>query len=175
MQQSPVAPGASAGPHATAGPAPQSGGPGTTAYQRHWPPQVKSIAQTEVITVEPDTPVRTVVTKMAEANVGSVVVVDDGSPIGVLTDRAIALSLKTDDHIAERRAADLVSGEIITGTFDMTLADALGRLQETGVRRLPLLDDEDSLAGIVTLDDILIELGHELKLATSIIETQTRS
>lgn len=129
--------------------------------------------QTDVATVERSTPVATVVAQMAEEDVGSVVVVEDDAPVGIITDRSIALGLETDPDIADRTAEDIHTGDTVTGDTDLSVFDALRRLEEEQIRRLPIVDDDGALAGIVTLDDILVLLGTELGNAVSIIEAQS--
>lgn len=137
------------------------------------PVTVEEIVQTDVITAKRDTPIATVVAEMAEKDVGSVVVVEDETPVGVLTDREITLALETTPDVTEHSADDLISGDLITGTLEISVFDALRRLEEGEVRRLPIVGDDGTLEGIVTLDDILVLLGAELGNATSIIKAQS--
>jgi CBS domain-containing protein len=110
---------------------------------------------------------------MAEEDVGSIVVLEDDAPVGVITDRAIALALAGTPDIADRKVDEFISGEIVTGNVDMTVLDAIDRLENNGIRRLPIVDDDGTLEGIVTLDDILVLLGDQLVKATSIIRMQS--
>lgn len=133
----------------------------------------EEIIQTDVVTAERDTPIPTVVAKMAEKDVGSVVVVEDDSPVGIITDRSIALGLESTPDISEREADDYISDDIVTGTTDMSVFDVVQRLEEEQVRRLPIVDEDGALEGIVTLDDVFVLLGAELEYATSIIKAQS--
>jgi len=138
------------------------------------PISLENIIQTDVVTAERDTPIRTIVAKMAEREVGCVVLVEDEKPIGLLTDRKIALTLEETPDLADRTAEELLSEELVTGQSDMTFFEVIDRLNEAGVRRLPIVDEDDeTLAGIVSLDDILVVLGVELRNAAGIIEEQS--
>jgi len=137
------------------------------------PANIDEILQREVVTADRDTPIATVVAAMAEYDVGSVVVVEDEKPVGILTDRKIAVSLEHMPDVSERTADDLLSESLVTGTEDMTVFEALDRMSDADIRRLPVVDDDGSLIGIVTLDDLLYVLGRELQKATSIIEAQS--
>lgn len=137
------------------------------------PVTVEEIIQTDVVTAEQDTPIATVVAKMAEKDVGSVVIVEDDSPVGIITDRSIALALESTPDITEQEAGDHISDDLITGTSDMSVFDVVQWLDEENIRRLPIVDEDGSLEGIVTLDDILVLLGAELEHATSIIQAQS--
>lgn len=134
--------------------------------------RIEEIVQTDVVTAERDTPIATVVAEMAEKDVGSVVVVEDEKPVGIITDRTIALALETTPDVSELIADDLLSEEIVTGTSEMSIFDALRLLEDEEIRRLPIVED-DALKGIITLDDILVLLGAELENATSIIKAQS--
>lgn len=136
------------------------------------PVRVEDLMTTEVATAERDTPVATVVAQMAEKDVGSVVVVEDDAPVGIITDRQVALALEDTPDVSQRQAGDLVSGDLVTGTSGMSVFDAIRRLADEGVRRLPVVDEDGTLRGIVTLDDILVLLGTELGRAAELIERQ---
>lgn len=136
------------------------------------PVTVEDIVQTDVVTAERDTPVATVVAEMAEKDVGSVVVVEDDRPVGVITDRSVVLSLESDPDVSERKAEEIMGESPVTGTTDMTVFKAIRRMREGPVRRLPIVDEDGTLQGIVTLDDILIVLGTEVENATQIIREQ---
>jgi CBS domain-containing protein len=134
---------------------------------------IDDIIQTDVVTVEPDTPLQSVAAKLAEEDVGAVVAVEDDEPVGVVTDRQIALYLQEMTDPTEHTARDVLSEDIITGTTVLTVFEVLEQLSEEDIRRLPIVDDEGKLEGIVTLDDLLVLLGSELGKAADIIKTQS--
>lgn len=134
---------------------------------------IDDIVETDVVTAERDTPVATVVAKMAEKDIGSVVVVEEDRPVGIVTDRDIALALEHRPDITDRRVDDLVEGEPATGTVEMSVFEVIRQLREEGVRRLPIVDDQGTLEGIVTLDDILVLLEAELGNVADIIKSQS--
>jgi CBS domain-containing protein len=176
------------------GPAPQSAGaqqqvpPGAPTQQVPQPrPQaaqrrsllkpvtVDDVVSENVVSVERDTPIRTTVAKMSDRDVGSVVVVDDRQPIGVLTDRKIALALEERPDVADRPAEELIGRDLITVDASTTIFEALQLMSDEGIRRLPIADEDGRLRGIVTLDDALVLLANELdKLATTVREQSPR-
>ena len=137
------------------------------------PIRVEEIVETDVVTAERDTPIATVVAKMAEEDVGSVVVVEDDQPAGIITDRKVALALENTPDIANKQAGDLIGGDLVTATTSMSVFDALQQLSDEGIRRLPIVNDNGSLQGIVTLDDILVLLSSELNKAGETIKGQS--
>jgi CBS domain-containing protein len=137
------------------------------------PVTVEDIIQTDVVTAERDTPIRTIVAQMAERDVGTVLVVEEDQPIGVITDRQVALALEETPDLTERTAEELLSDELLTGRIDMNLFEVIQQLNEANVRRLPIVDDDNTLVGIVSLDDVLVVLGVELRNAVDIIKAQS--
>lgn len=153
-------------------PGPAGPGAGRPGPQLQSAP-VDEILESDVVTVERDAPIDQVVERMASEDVGSVVVTEDDEPVGVLTDRTIALSLGETPDVTERTAGEMISGDLVTGTTEMTVFDVLERLEEASIRRLPVVDEDGDLAGIVTLDDVVVLLNAELSDVASIIESQS--
>jgi len=136
---------------------------------------IDDVVAEDVVTVDRDTPIRTTVAKMSERTVGSVVVVEDGQPVGILTDRKIALALEETPNVADRSSEELIGGDLITVDATTTIFEALQLMSDEGIRRLPVVDDDGRLQGIVTLDDALVLLASELdKLATTVQEQSPR-
>jgi CBS domain-containing protein len=127
-------------------------------------PEVQEIAREaeEVVKTEPDATVREVAETMEDENVGSVVVVDGGEPVGILTDRdvtvrAVAEGLDVDTTTAE----DVMTGDLVVVNTHDTIDELIETLDAADVRRMPVVDG-DEIAGIVTLDDIAVLLAVEL-------------
>lgn len=117
----------------------------------------------EVVRVMADEPVVEVARRMRAARVGSVVVVRDGKPLGILTDRDLALRV-----VAEGRdprglvARDVMTYDPVTLTRAMGIESASRLMREHGVRRIPIVDDDGELVGIVTADDLMSLFAREL-------------
>ena len=110
---------------------------------------------------------------MRQEGVGSVVIVDDSELQGIVTDREIALALEEIPDLSKRTASEIMSDQVTAGRDTMSIHDALQRLREENIRRLPITDDNNTLVGIISLDDIMVFLGTELQAATDIIEAQS--
>jgi CBS domain-containing protein len=136
------------------------------------PVTVEDIAAEDVVTVERDTPVPTAVASMAENDVGSVVVVEDDEPIGMLTDRKVALALEDTPEVAQQTVGDLVSEELVTADSSTTVFEVVKMMGDNGIRRVPVVDEEGNLQGIVTLDDAIVLLGTELGNVAETIQAQ---
>ncbi|WP_169302489.1 CBS domain-containing protein [Halorientalis salina] len=140
------------------------------------PAKVEEVIETDVVTAQADTPIRTIVSSMAENNVGCVVILDDDgqTPIDVVTDRKVALALEGKPDIAEKNVEEVLTGDIIVGSTEMTVFEVLDKLSESEIRRLPIVDEDDTLQGIVTLDDLLVFLGNQQADALSVINAQIK-
>ena len=107
-----------------------------------------------VVTASPDAPVREVAVLMRERNVGSVVLVQgDGVPVGLITDRDIALSVVAAGRSIDERAGEHASSPVIKAEPDMEVEEATQRMVRHGIRRLVVVEG-GTLAGVVTLDDL---------------------
>ena len=137
------------------------------------PSRVNQIITEDVVTAAPDTPLPTVVAMMAENDVGSVIVVEEDKPTGIITDRKVALAIEEMPDIAEKTAQDLIDGDITVADPSMSLFDALALMNENSIRRLPIVDDDGTLRGIVTLDDILVLFGGGFGQIAETIEAQS--
>jgi CBS domain-containing protein len=100
---------------------------------------------------------------MRDENVGAVVVANGREPIGIVTDRDLAVRV-----VAEQRAASDVPLASIMSTHPAflatrrTLDEVISTMRQLGVRRLPVVDDAGNLDGILSLDDVLMLLAREL-------------
>jgi len=123
-----------------------------------------------VVTAEPATPVQEVAALMRERNVGSVVLVRDGEPVGIVTDRDLAIGVLADGRHGDDHASDHASAPVVTGDAAMDVTAAAELMVRHGIRRLPIVGGGTSaaggrLTGIVTLDDIAARTGDAALVA----------
>lgn len=117
----------------------------------------------EVVRVLPDEPVVEVARRMREARVGCVVIVRDGKPLGVLTDRDLALRVLAEGRDPRALVArDVMTYDPVTLTRALGIESASRLMREHGVRRIPIVDDDGALVGIVTADDLMSLFAREL-------------
>jgi CBS domain-containing protein len=99
--------------------------------------------------------------RMRTSHVGDLIIVEARGerhvPVGILTDRDIVVSGLAGDpaRLTYLLVSDLMSDDLITAEEHESTEAALMKMQEHGVRRLPIVDSDGTLVGIVTLDDIL--------------------
>lgn len=100
---------------------------------------------------------------MRDRNVGSVVICESDRPVGVITDRDLALAVVADGARREERSGDHATRPLVTGESSMEIEEAAAVMVQNRIRRLPVVAGEE-LAGIVTLDDLAVRAG-DLQLA----------
>jgi CBS domain-containing protein len=89
-----------------------------------------------------------------DADCGAVPVVEAGQPIGVLTDRDVALALADFPDLVSREVTEVMSKGVITVKPSDSLTTVRERFGEHAVRRLLVIDNTDQLVGIVSWADI---------------------
>jgi CBS domain-containing protein len=121
-----------------------------------------------VVTAESADSLQYVGELMRDRNVGSVVVCDGGRPIGVITDRDLALAVVADRVEADDRAGSYASRPLVTGDIEMDLEEAVALMIQHRIRRLPVTEGEE-LVGIVTIDDLAVRAGdlHQAQQITA--------
>ncbi len=121
-----------------------------------------------VVTVETADSLRRVGELMRDRNVGSVVVCEGGRPIGVITDRDLALAVVADQVEAADQAGAHASRPLVTGEVEMDLEEAVALMIQHHIRRLPVTEGE-TLVGIVTIDDLAVRAGdlHQAQQITA--------
>jgi CBS domain-containing protein len=105
---------------------------------------------------------------MRDRNVGSVVICEGGRPIGVITDRDLALAVVADRIGVDSAAGEHASRPIVTGRVEMDIEEAVALMIQHRIRRLPVTEG-DGLVGIVTIDDLAVRAGdlHQAQQITA--------
>jgi CBS domain-containing protein len=105
---------------------------------------------------------------MRDRNVGSVVICQSGRPVGLITDRDLALAVVADRIESSTAAGDHASRPIVTGEVEMDIEEAVAIMIQHGIRRLPVTEGE-GLVGIVTIDDLAVRAGdlHQAQRITA--------
>ena len=126
---------------------------------------VKELQTSNVRTVSPDTDLAVVAKLMWEGDCGAVpVVTDDRKVIGMITDRDICIAAAT----RAKPPAEIRAGEVITNhgvhavKQDDDVRVAMRTMRKHKVRRLPVVDREQRLAGIVSINDLAINASSSL-------------
>lgn len=122
----------------------------------------------EIITGTGDQNAGEIARLMQDAHVGAVVIVEDGRPVGIVTDRDLVVRVIAEGWPTTRAVRDLMTRDVVVARADDTLDHALYLMRHHGVRRLPVVDDDGALVGLMALDDLLVLLSGEV---SSVAET----
>lgn len=134
---------------------------------------VGDLAREDVVTVTPDTTAVDIAATLADENVGSVIVVEGSDPVGIVTDRDLAVSVIAEGADASTlTASDVMTGDLFTVEPTEGVFDVLAEMCDASVRRVPVVG-ADGLVGIVTLDDFLVLLATELGNLAGVVEAES--
>ena len=129
---------------------------------------LRGVGTESPVTLSPQATAADAVDLMDARGVGSVVIVEDGKPVSIVTDRDLVLKvLRHGLDPNDVRLVTIMTERLVTAPQDLSLDEAAWRMREHAVRRLPIVDDAGALVGIVTLDDLV---GHLAALPAGAVE-----
>jgi CBS domain-containing protein len=108
---------------------------------------------------------------------GLVPVVEEGKPIGVVTDRDVALALATYDDLVDHPVEEIMTTTIISVALSTPVPEVVETFGREGVRRLLVVDSDGFLVGVVGWKDVCGEISDRVvgRVVTEIVESPTRS
>jgi len=116
---------------------------------------LKEIITSAVETIAPDASLFDAAKSMLAHDLGGLPVIEEGKVIGIITDRDITIRGVAVGLDAKKSAVrDVMTREVFTCPADGTVEDACTLMEEEQVRRIVILDENDELAGILSLADI---------------------
>jgi len=138
---------------------------------------LREICTPDVVHCTPDTTALGLARLMRERHVGDVVVIEgddsDQTPIGLVTDRDIVVEvLARERDPAAICAREIMRKPLVIARATEDASQAVERMKAHGVRRIPVMDDQRRLAGIVCLDDLLRQLAAEAGALAAIISRE---
>jgi len=123
--------------------------------------KVSEVMTRDVQTVRPDQPVQQAASFMLNADAGSIPVTDGDRLIGMITDRDIAVRGVAKGYGPDTPVRELMTNEIICARDDEDVEDIASRMSKAQVRRLPVIDRDERLCGIVSLGDLSREADDD--------------
>lgn len=132
---------------------------------------IKEIMTRDVEVVRPETTVAAAAARMAALNVGPLPVCDGERLLGMLTDRDLttrAIAAGQDPHTATVR--DAMTTEVVYCFEDQDVQEAAELMKTHKIRRLPVLNREKRLVGMVALADLAVKTGEEKTPAETLTE-----
>jgi len=145
-------------------------------------PDIGRLCQRKVISIEPGEDITAAARLMREEHVGCLIVTEPGPDastrkvVGVLTDRDIVVTVVARE--AEPRS--LKVGDVMTRNpllvgEDDSLDATLTFMREAGVRRVPVIGGRGELVGVLSLDDVLERIVHQLTNIAGSIRSEQRT
>ena len=138
--------------------------------------RTEDLCRHEVVTASPATSLSELSKLMRSHHVGSVVVLAEGAgrkPAGVVTDRDIVIevvAMGLDPKTVT--AGEVMSSSPVVSKQNDDALWALKVMRERGVRRLPVVDDQGALTGILSFDDLMQHFGTTLGDIAQVIGTE---
>src|SRR5262249_5616949 len=130
----------------------------------------REIMTAELRTATTDATVAEVAAMMRDGDIGAVPVVDAGKLVGIVTDRDIVVRVVADNKGSETRVADAMTTDLHTVAPDDFVFEAVRLMGERQVRRVPVVNDDGSLAGIIAMADVALEMEDQQEIAETIEE-----
>jgi CBS domain-containing protein len=119
--------------------------------------KVSEVMSTDVQTISPDATIEEAAQEMRDGDFGLVPVVEDEELVGVITDRDIAIRAVAEGKDPSTPVREVMSEGVVWVNEDDSVEDAARIMSEHQVRRLPVVDEERHLVGIVSLGDFAVD------------------
>jgi len=135
------------------------------------------ICSRKTVIIREDKFVKDAVKLLKQYNVGSLVVVksmnNHNVPVGLLTDRDIVIkALPAQNPLDTIPVREIMSTPVITVTETTSIFETLSKMRYSGIRRLPVINEEGFLTGILSLDDIIDSIARELIEVTRVVQKE---
>jgi predicted transcriptional regulator len=139
---------------------------------------LESVCKTKVVTVEKNATLKTVSEFMQNQHVGSIVVTEKYKgrtiPCGIVTDRDVAIALGSSSEAQNLRVEQIMLHQPVTAKKSDGIYETMVRMQEYGVKRLPVVDSNGALFGIISADDLLALVADEINKIAKISDVQVQ-
>jgi len=132
--------------------------------------QLKDIMSRDVKVISPDMSIQDAAKKMRDGDFGMMPVGEDDRMIGTLSDRDITIRAVAEGMDADTKVRDVMSEGIAWAYEDDSVEQAAKTMSEWQVRRLPVVDRDKRLVGIVALGDFAVESSDIQPVAEALSE-----
>nr|WP_232013994.1 CBS domain-containing protein [Glycomyces terrestris] len=108
------------------------------------------------MTIRPEDSVRVLLARLAEHNVGALVVSADGSTVeGIVSERDVARGLHADPDVLDAPVSRIMTPEVHTRVLDDSIEDLMVLMTERRIRHVPVVTADGALTGIVSIGDVV--------------------
>jgi CBS domain-containing protein len=119
--------------------------------------KISEVMSSDVQTISPDATIEEAAQEMRDGDFGLVPVAEDEELLGVITDRDIAIRAVAEGKDPSTLVREIMSEEVVWASEDDTVEDAARIMSDHQIRRLPVVDAEQHLVGIVSLGDFAVD------------------
>lgn len=134
---------------------------------------IDRLIQRPVKTLGPNDSCTEAAALMRDENIGAVVVADEGRVLGVVTDRDLVVRVMATGEDPEAvPLRDVMSGSPVFLSAARSLDQVINSMRDLAVRRVPIVDDDGQLKGLVSMDDLLILLADQLGSLATVIRKE---
>ena len=120
--------------------------------------EIEPLISRAILTVKKTDSLRAAAVSMMERGVGSAVVITDGKPSGIITDRDALRVIARGDNPDTVTVGDCVKRILKTVTESLDIVEAANMMRETGFRQLVVIDEHGELAGVFSMRDLVVGL-----------------
>ena len=128
---------------------------------------VGKVCNREVVFIRREASVPEAARLMREYHVGDIVVVDETTgkrvPVGIVTDRDIVLEVIAEGvNVNDVSVGDIMSNSLVTARENDSVLDTIKIMRAKGIRRLPVINDDNELSGILSVDDLIDLMSEQI-------------
>ncbi len=130
----------------------------------------RDIMTKQVITVESDQSLHQAAQLMRDNDIGALPVIKDGKIVGIITDRDIVVRAIAENLSLQTKVEQVMTKEVFSVREDEFVFNAIRKMGDKQIRRLPVLDDDENLVGIISLADVALETEDDLEVIEALEE-----
>ena len=130
----------------------------------------REIMTKNVRTAARETSLRELASMMRDGDMGAVPIVDGERLVGVVTDRDIVIRAVSEGKVPDSPATVAMTTELFTVKPDDFVFEAVRLMGERQVRRVPVVNEDGSLAGIIAMADVALEMEDQQEIAETMEE-----
>jgi CBS domain-containing protein len=126
-----------------------------------------------VVTINPADTIRDALQVLAKYNYGALVVVDDAfRPVGIISERDMVRLATRDENCFGKRVEHVMTRELVLGVQNDDLRAVANTMTEKRIRHLPVVDDDNTLIGMISIGDIVKAERNHFEGEAEVLITQ---
>jgi CBS domain-containing protein len=125
--------------------------------------KVKNAMHKGVTCLESNAPISEIAKCMRDADIGAIPIKERGQVVGMVTDRDITCrAFVNGGDVSKMTARDIMTKNVVCCSPDDDLQAAIKLMESTKIRRLPVMDDQKTMIGMLSLGDISHKVNRDL-------------